>query len=78
VKRIFMMAGIAAAVSLPAWRKMAQAAPPAKVRVCHMNPYTSDPRPRVIRIDKTALRTHLAHGDFETDAPVGSFCDTPI
>ena len=77
MKRILMLAGVTAAASLPSWQNAAQAAPPAKIRVCHMNPYTSDPRPRVIRIDKTALRAHLAHGDFETDAPVGSLCETP-
>ena len=64
----------------------AQAEPPAKVTVCHVDPdYCEgveepcllEPNPHVIQISERALQAHLAHGDYEIDAPVGSSCPLP-
>jgi hypothetical protein len=80
MKRILAAAVLSAFLMTPALHNTAQAARRAKVRVCHVSPDAVEGSPakqRVIEISESALSAHLAHGDFETFASVGTDCAVP-
>ena len=56
--------GLALAVSQLVW-----AAPPNKVKICHVDPDCDGEGPVIIEVSERALDAHLAHGDCEPDTP---------
>ncbi|MBK5292715.1 MAG: hypothetical protein JJE04_13675 [Acidobacteriia bacterium] len=53
-----------------------QAAPGAKVTLCHVDPDELElPNPHVIEVSENAVPSHLDHGDYLIDAPRGTACE---
>jgi len=88
MKKLLTVFALTACFVMVAVYSTAQAGPPAKVTVCHVDPdYCEgveepcllEPNPHVIRISERALEAHLAHGDYETpNLTKGDSCDLPV
>jgi len=88
MKKLFTLLALIACVAMVSVYSTAQAGPPAKVKVCHIDPdYCEgvdepcllEPNPHVIEISERALEAHLAHGDYlAPDLNPGDPCDLPV
>lgn len=82
MKKLLVLLTLMSCVVLVFAYSTAQAGPPEKVTVCHVDPDPCDglepcliePDPHVIEISERALTAHLAHGDHLTTQLPGESC----